>query len=66
MLAVARGMIPEENMVYDAEELMKEVVQSTHYMPVEWKDQLHSQKVDLWVDLFKMILLSLILGSTLR
>lgn len=45
ILAVARGMIPEENMVYDPEELMREIVQSTHYMPAEWKDQLHSEKV---------------------
>ncbi|KAI0647440.1 APG9-domain-containing protein [Trametes meyenii] len=45
MLAVARGMIPEENRVFDPEELMREVVQYTHYMPDEWKDELHSKKV---------------------
>ncbi|OBZ65786.1 Autophagy-related protein 9 [Grifola frondosa] len=45
ILAVARGMIPEENMVFDPELLMTEVVQYTHYMPDEWKDQLHSKKV---------------------
>ena len=45
ILAVARGMIPEENMVYDPEELMREIIQSTHYMPSEWKDRLHSQQV---------------------
>ncbi|RPD66515.1 APG9-domain-containing protein [Lentinus tigrinus ALCF2SS1-7] len=45
VLAVARGMIPEENRVFDPELLMTEVVQYTHYMPDEWKGQLHSKKV---------------------
>lgn len=45
ILAVARGMIPEENRVFDPELLMTEVIQYTHYMPDEWKDQLHSKKV---------------------
>ncbi|TFY58771.1 hypothetical protein EVG20_g8028 [Dentipellis fragilis] len=45
ILAVARGMIPEENRVFDPEILMMEVVQYTHYMPDEWKGELHSKKV---------------------
>ncbi|KII89178.1 hypothetical protein PLICRDRAFT_53644 [Plicaturopsis crispa FD-325 SS-3] len=45
ILAVARGMIPDENNVFDPEMLMEEVIQYTHYMPDEWKEQLHSQKV---------------------
>jgi len=45
ILAVARGMIPEENRVFDPELLIMEVIQDTHYMPDEWKDQLHSKKV---------------------
>ncbi|KAI0958042.1 hypothetical protein AcW1_006235 [Taiwanofungus camphoratus] len=45
ILAAARGMIPEENQVFDPELLMTEVVQYTHYMPNEWRDQLHSKKV---------------------
>ncbi|KZT09581.1 APG9-domain-containing protein [Laetiporus sulphureus 93-53] len=45
ILAVARGMIPEENRVFDPELLMIEVIQDTHYMPDEWKGQLHSKKV---------------------
>ncbi|TBU35594.1 APG9-domain-containing protein [Dichomitus squalens] len=45
ILAVARGMVPEENRVFDPELLMQEVVQYTHYMPDEWKGQLHSKKV---------------------
>ncbi|KAF9469255.1 putative transmembrane protein [Collybia nuda] len=45
ILAVARGMIPEENRVFDPEMLMTEVIAYTHYMPDEWKEQLHSKKV---------------------
>ncbi|KAI0780544.1 APG9-domain-containing protein [Trametes elegans] len=45
LLAVARGMIPEENRVFDPELLMSDVVQYTHYMPDEWKGELHSKKV---------------------
>jgi len=45
ILGVARGMIPEENRVFDPELLMTEVIQYTHYMPDEWKDQLHSKQV---------------------
>ncbi|KAG5636822.1 hypothetical protein H0H81_006738 [Sphagnurus paluster] len=44
-LAVARGMIPDENRVFDPEMLMMEVIAYTHYMPDEWKDQLHSKQV---------------------
>ncbi|TFK54601.1 APG9-domain-containing protein [Heliocybe sulcata] len=45
VLAVARGMIPAENFVFDPEALMAEVVQYTHYMPDHWKNELHSKKV---------------------
>ncbi|EPS96850.1 hypothetical protein FOMPIDRAFT_136636 [Fomitopsis schrenkii] len=45
ILAVARGMIPEETRVFDPELLMTDVIQYTHYMPDEWKSQLHSKKV---------------------
>ncbi|KZT70066.1 APG9-domain-containing protein [Daedalea quercina L-15889] len=45
ILAVARGMIPEETRVFDPELLMTDVIQYTHYMPNEWKSQLHSKKV---------------------
>lgn len=45
VLAVARGMIPEDNQIFDPELLMEEVIHYTHYMPDEWKGQLHSQKV---------------------
>ncbi|KAF5315923.1 hypothetical protein D9611_004792 [Ephemerocybe angulata] len=45
ILTVARGSIPEENRVFDPELLMTEVITYTHYMPEEWKGQLHSKKV---------------------
>ncbi|KAF9500576.1 APG9-domain-containing protein [Pleurotus eryngii] len=45
VLAVARGMIPEENRVFDPELLMTEVIEYTHYMPDDWKGELHSKKV---------------------
>nr|XP_018261956.1 autophagy-like protein 9 [Kwoniella dejecticola CBS 10117]OBR84114.1 autophagy-like protein 9 [Kwoniella dejecticola CBS 10117] len=45
ILAVARGMVPEDNFVFDPEERMKEVVRFTHYLPEEWKGKLHSQMV---------------------
>ncbi|CCL99619.1 uncharacterized protein FIBRA_01638 [Fibroporia radiculosa] len=69
ILAVARGMIPEEHRVFDPELLMMEVVQYTHYLPDEWKDQLHSKKVhaefgelfNMKVMIFAQELLSVIL-----
>jgi len=47
VLAVARGMVPDENRVVDPEELMRGIVEHTHYLPAEWKDNLHSSKVRL-------------------
>ena len=55
ILAVARGMIPEENRVFDPEMLMTEVIQYTHYMPDEWKGQLHSKKVRLLTFIDKLL-----------
>ncbi|BGP20513.1 hypothetical protein JCM10213_007671 [Rhodosporidiobolus nylandii] len=45
VLAVARGMVPDENRVVDPEELMRGIIEHTHYLPVEWKDKLHSTEV---------------------
>jgi autophagy-related protein 9 len=45
ILAVARGMVPDEHRVFDPELLMTEVISYTHYMPDPWKDVLHSKKV---------------------
>ena len=46
-LAVGCGIIPEETQVFDTELLMSEVIQFTHYMPDEWKGQLHSKIVSM-------------------
>ncbi|KDQ17911.1 hypothetical protein BOTBODRAFT_29217 [Botryobasidium botryosum FD-172 SS1] len=46
VLAVARGMIPEDNKVFDPEMTLREVIKYTHYMPTEWKGNLHSQEVN--------------------
>lgn len=45
VLAVARGMIPEENLVFDPEASLREVVKWTHYLPGEWQGKMHSQMV---------------------
>ncbi|KIR54433.1 autophagy-like protein 9 [Cryptococcus gattii Ru294] len=45
VLAISRGMVPQENMVFDPEASLNEVVRWTHYLPVEWRGQLHSQMV---------------------
>ncbi|GAA5965569.1 hypothetical protein JCM21900_005159 [Sporobolomyces salmonicolor] len=45
VLAVARGMVPDENRVVDPEELMKGIIEHTHYVPVEWRGKLHSADV---------------------
>ncbi|KAG2019964.1 autophagy-type protein 9 [Coprinopsis cinerea AmutBmut pab1-1] len=58
ILTVARGMIPEENRVFDPELLMNEVIAYTHYMPDDWKGELHSKRVNQeFGELFKMKLL---------
>lgn len=41
-------MIPDDNRVFDPELLMTEVIAYTHYMPDEWKDELHSKRVSFW------------------
>ncbi|OTA99499.1 hypothetical protein M426DRAFT_325093 [Hypoxylon sp. CI-4A] len=43
--AVARGMISEENNVFDPEFAMQGVIQYTHYQPDQWKGRLHSYEV---------------------
>ena len=65
ILAVARGMIPEENRVFDPELLIMEVIQDTHYMPDNWKDQLHSKQVRQLLTICSVTLtsLSLIVGT---
>ncbi|KAI9796271.1 MAG: autophagy protein atg9 [Candelina submexicana] len=42
---VARGAVPEENLVFDPEFALKNVTEYTHYLPSEWRDRLHSDEV---------------------
>ncbi|KAJ7510163.1 putative transmembrane protein [Mycena galericulata] len=39
------GSVLAENRVFDPELLMTEVIAFTHYMPDEWKGQLHSKRI---------------------
>ncbi|KAI5806382.1 autophagy protein Apg9-domain-containing protein [Geopyxis carbonaria] len=45
IVAVSRGMLQEENAVYDPEWSIRNVIEHTHYMPSSWKDKLHSDEV---------------------
>ena len=48
ILAVARGMIPEEKRVFDSEVLVKVIVQYSPYLPDEWREYLHSKTLNLF------------------
>lgn len=43
--AIARGMLPEENMIYDSSYSMEEVIEFTHYRPAHWEGRLHTVEV---------------------
>ena len=43
--AVARGNMPEENLVFDPEYALSNVTEYTHYMPSHWKGRLHTNEV---------------------
>ncbi|KAL8684073.1 MAG: hypothetical protein Q9186_000104 [Xanthomendoza sp. 1 TL-2023] len=43
--AIARGAVPEENLVFDPEFALKNVIDYTRYMPNEWRGRLHSDEV---------------------
>ncbi len=43
--AVARGMVPQENLVFDPEFALNNVVEYTHYLPSHWRGRLHSNEV---------------------
>ena len=43
--AVSKGMVPEENLVFDPEYALQEVVDFTHYFPSHWNGRLHSDEV---------------------
>lgn len=43
--AVARGAVPEENLVFDPEFALTNVIEYTHYLPSHWRGRLHSNEV---------------------
>ncbi|RDW94029.1 autophagy protein ATG9 [Aspergillus mulundensis] len=43
--AFARGMVPDETLVFDPEYALLEVIELTHYFPSHWKGKLHSDDV---------------------
>lgn len=43
--AVARGAVPEENLVFDPEFALTNVIEYTHYLPSHWRGRLHSDEV---------------------
>ncbi|KAL2441670.1 Autophagy-related protein 9 [Exophiala dermatitidis] len=43
--AVARGVLPDDNMVYDTSLAIQEVIQFTHYEPQHWAGRLHTMEV---------------------
>ncbi|KAL8706193.1 MAG: hypothetical protein Q9201_000699 [Fulgogasparrea decipioides] len=43
--AVARGAVPEENLVFDPEFALTNVIEYTHYLPSQWRGHLHSDEV---------------------
>ncbi|SNX83966.1 related to ATG9 - integral membrane protein required for Cvt and autophagy transport [Melanopsichium pennsylvanicum] len=45
ILAVSRGMIPDEHLVFEPEAMLREVIQHTHYLPQDWKGRFHSAEV---------------------
>ncbi|PGH15119.1 hypothetical protein AJ79_02645 [Helicocarpus griseus UAMH5409] len=45
--AVARGLVPEENLVFDPEYALRDVIDFTHYQPAHWQGKLHSDEVKM-------------------
>jgi len=45
IFAMAKSLIPEENRPFQAQRLMTEIAEYTHYLPDHWKKQLHSNMV---------------------
>ncbi|RKP23906.1 autophagy protein Apg9-domain-containing protein [Syncephalis pseudoplumigaleata] len=45
VFAIARGAIPDENIVFEPEKTLRAVVAETHYFPSEWRHRLHTDEV---------------------
>jgi autophagy-related protein 9 len=53
--AVARGLLPDDNMVYDTAFSIQEVIEFTHYAPAHWTGRLHTVGVrDEFSQLYQM------------
>ena len=50
--AIARGAVPEENLVFDPEYALSNVTDYTHYLPAHWRGRLHSDEVRKEFSLF--------------
>ncbi|KAI7898327.1 autophagy protein Apg9-domain-containing protein [Cokeromyces recurvatus] len=68
LFAITRNMIPDENQVFEPENVLRKVIEHTHHLPPEWKHKLHTDQVraefcklfDYKVNLFFQELLSVI------
>lgn len=45
ILAVSRGLVPDEQQTFEPEVLLQGVVERTHYLPEHWKGRFHSTEV---------------------
>ncbi|KAI1612467.1 autophagy protein Apg9-domain-containing protein [Exophiala viscosa] len=53
--AVARGLLPDDNMVYDTAFSVQKVIDFTHYVPAHWEGRLHTVEVkDEFSELYQM------------
>lgn len=43
--AISHGNVPDENLVFDPEYALRNVIEYTHYMPAHWNERLHSDEV---------------------
>ena len=47
LVAILRGLIPEESQIRDPQKTMETIVQHTHYLPKNWRNNVHSYNVYL-------------------
>lgn len=66
ILAVARGMVPDDHRVVDPEELMQAVIEETHHLPNEWRGKLHSAEVTRHLNLRCVLLPHIAEGDRFR
>ena len=43
--AVSRGLVPDEQQVFEPDVLLRGVIEHTHYLPNHWKGRFHSAEV---------------------